>query len=85
VFQDSTRHKQAIIQHAGGSPPCSFNGFLVRLYKEVSVTSSRPKTAQRVGSQAQRPDGIPQTLLFFILKQLETPHPAVGIQQDPLQ
>lgn len=49
------------------------------------MTSSRPKTAQRVGSQAQRPDGIPQTLLFFILKQLETPHPVNEIQQDPLK
>ncbi len=49
------------------------------------MTSSRSKTAQRVGSQANRPDGIPQTLLFLILKRLETPHPVNGIQQAPLK
>lgn len=49
------------------------------------MTGSPSKTVRREGSQAQRPHGIPHTLLFFLLKQLETPQPGLGNQQDPLK
>lgn len=49
------------------------------------MTSPASKTIRRGASQAERKDGIPPTLLFFILKQLEAPHRGIEIQPDDLQ
>lgn len=43
------------------------------------------KTVRRETSHAERRDGIPQTLLFFILKQLEGPPSGASNQQDTLK
>lgn len=43
------------------------------------------KTGQRAASQTPRSDGIQQTLLFLILKQLETSLHGTDTHQDSLK
>ena len=49
------------------------------------MTSHSAKTIRRGASQDERTDGIPPTLLFFILKQLEMPQRGIELQPDDLQ
>ncbi len=46
------------------------------------MTHSSPDTITRENARANSATGIPQTLLFFILKQLETDRPVERLHQD---
>lgn len=53
--------------------------------KEAHMTSCSSDKIARESARTNSASGIPQTLLFFILKQLETGRPDERLQQDHAQ
>lgn len=49
------------------------------------MTQCAPGKTTHSSARANSATGIPQTLLFFILKQLETSRPHERLQQDHVQ